>query len=98
MPDVVETSVSRLAWIWPVTWAAVIFVSSSRAQIVNVGAWPGLDKVVHVAVYGVLGLLICRLGRRPRAAVLAIVVASAYGASDEWHQSFVPSRTSDVVD
>ena len=37
-------------------------------------------------------------GRGPRAAVLAVLAASAYGASDEWHQSFVPSRSAEVAD
>ena len=28
----------------------------------------------------------------------AIAVTTAYGVSDEWHQSFVPGRTADVAD
>jgi VanZ family protein len=28
----------------------------------------------------------------------AIAMATAYGASDEWHQSFVPGRSSDIKD
>ena len=91
-------AVSRTAWIWPVALAAIIFASSSRSQIVNVGGIPGLDKVVHFAVYGILGVLICRLGRGVRATAIAILLASAYGASDEWHQSFVPSRSAEVAD
>jgi VanZ family protein len=27
-----------------------------------------------------------------------LLVVSAYGASDEWHQSFVPGRSTDVRD
>src|SRR5207244_10216743 len=30
--------------------------------------------------------------------LLTLVIVSAYGASDEWHQSFVPMRSSDVND
>lgn len=91
-------TISGTAWIWPVALAAVIFAASSRSQLVDVGGWPGLDKGVHFFVYGMLGVLVCRLGRGPRAAVLAIILASAYGASDEWHQSFVPSRSAEVGD
>ncbi|MEN9663231.1 MAG: hypothetical protein RL324_2180 [Verrucomicrobiota bacterium] len=92
------TTVSRTAWIWPVALAAIIFVSSSRSPLVDVGGIPGLDKVVHFAVYGLLGVLLCRLGRGVRVTAVAILLASAYGASDEWHQSFVPSRSAEVAD
>jgi VanZ family protein len=30
--------------------------------------------------------------------LLTLAIVSAYGASDEWHQSFVPMRSSDVND
>jgi VanZ family protein len=33
-----------------------------------------------------------------RAALLTVVLVSIYGASDEWHQGFVPLRQSDVQD
>ena len=35
---------------------------------------------------------------RAKAVLLAIVVAGACGVSDEWHQAFVPLRSSDVLD
>jgi hypothetical protein len=34
----------------------------------------------------------------PKAVLLAILITSAYGASDEFHQRFVPNRTCDVWD
>jgi VanZ family protein len=51
----------------------------------------------------VLGLLLYRALRGERvplwpAIVLAALLTSTYGASDEWHQAFVPRRTSDVAD
>jgi VanZ family protein len=30
--------------------------------------------------------------------MLALISTSVYGATDEWHQAFVPLRTSDVRD
>ena len=33
-----------------------------------------------------------------KAVFLSIIVASVYAALDEWHQSFVPDRTPDIVD
>lgn len=92
-------TVSRTAWGWPVALAAVIFAASSRPRLVDVdGLWSGSDKVVHFAVYGLLGVLIRRLGRGARFALISVLLASAYGASDEWHQSFVPGRAAELAD
>jgi VanZ family protein len=84
-------------------WAAVIFVLSS----LSFGAGgPGLpDWLTHGAVYCVLSLLVCRAlaGGFPlplswRAGALAVLLATAYGVSDEWHQSFIPERDSSTAD
>jgi VanZ family protein len=59
---------------------------------------------VHIAAYAGLGALAARAtGRGLRAvswrAVLgAILIASLYGVSDEYHQLFVPGRSFDVLD
>ena len=60
------------------------------------------DKLVHVVEYSVFGALLCRalsaqlpVGRLFMAVVLAGVL---YGASDEFHQSFVPNRDSSPYD
>jgi len=39
-----------------------------------------------------------RVGWNWRWAAAAIAIAACVAASDEWHQSFVPSRTASVVD
>ena len=59
---------------------------------------PGIDKVVHFAIYGLLATLVCRLGRGWSAAVWAFLATAAHGGLDEWHQSFVPSRSAEVAD
>ena len=88
-----------------VAWAALIFWVSSTAN-----PFPEVprrlleqDKLLHAAAYAVLGALVrgalggARL--RPWMALgLAVAVGTAYGASDEWHQSFVPNRSSDPAD
>jgi VanZ family protein len=62
----------------------------------------GYSQYGHLGEYFVLGLLLTlalRPGRSPRAAfLLAVVIASAYGVTDEFHQRFVFMRTPDVVD
>jgi VanZ family protein len=61
------------------------------------------DKVAHAVVFGVLAILIrYAFGRSTRMpgwqSFAAVLVATAYGAIDELHQSFVPGRTADVWD
>ena len=83
---------------------ALIFVASSTA---DPDPLPGrfLDKVLHLGVYAVLGALFARAlagGRLTAAtrvhALLAVVLSTLYGITDEWHQSFVPGRTPDAMD
>jgi VanZ family protein len=55
-------------------------------------------------LYCILGWLIAAALRRahrltlPKTALLAMLIASGYGVTDEFHQRFVPNRTCDVVD
>lgn len=94
------------AWtVAAVSYAAAIFWLSSQPHPFP---WVprGLltsDKAVHALEYALLGALatlaLRARGFRPgRALLLAAVLASAYGASDEFHQSFVPQREADVAD
>ncbi len=65
-------------------------------------------KTAHVTEYAILALLAWRAWRKPVAkelrpwrwseAGLAWSVAALYAASDEFHQSFVPSRGASVGD
>jgi VanZ family protein len=90
---------------WPaLAWAAVIFVASHQSRPIPVALpFEHVDKVVHAGIYALLAALTARALRgagagRARALGLAVLLASAYGASDEWHQSFVPGRDSDPLD
>ncbi len=94
-----------LAFLPAVAYAGVIFALSAQANPLQFLP-PELllqDKLLHAIEYAALaGLLVPALrlgGRSPRGALfLAVLVASAYGATDEIHQSFVPGRTADVLD
>ena len=61
-------------------------------------------KAGHLIEYGILGWLLFRAIRGDRSgfnirwALAAVVIAALYAASDEWHQSFVPSRTPSAWD
>lgn len=63
------------------------------------------DKTAHIAAYLGLGVVVVRAcaGGLParigvRVALLAMAMTIAYGATDEYHQSFVAGRTEDVLD
>jgi len=94
-----------LVWLPAMLWAATIFLLSAQPTLPEIA--PGIsnfDKVEHFGAYGLLGLLVALALRRtdartlPKSAVLAILITSAYGASDEFHQRFVPNRSCDVWD
>lgn len=69
---------------------------------------PGVDVVspaAHFVEYTIFGALIFAAlrwsfpGQRSlRLAVIAIIIASLYGVTDEFHQYFVPDRACDPVD
>jgi VanZ family protein len=82
---------------------ALIFVLSS------ISAPPvlpqGVDKNVHAALFAGLAVLVVRAlsggwGRRVTfgVALASVAIATAYGVSDEFHQSFVPLRQSEAMD
>ncbi len=88
-----------------VLWAATLFVLSAQSTLPKVGPqFHNIDKVHHLIAYAILGVLVTFALRRahnlplPKAALLAILIASAYGATDEFHQRFVPNRSCDVWD
>ena len=91
-------------WLAPVIYLAAIFVISSQPQpMIAPPGWFGGDKVAHFGAYAGLGVLLCRayLGSGLNASAafwLTVLTASLYGASDEWHQSFVPNRSADAAD
>jgi VanZ family protein len=68
----------------------------------------GVRKCAHLTEYAILALLLYRAVRRTansppdrwcaRCAAWALGLAFLYAISDEWHQSFVPSREGSVRD
>ena len=92
-------------WLPALLWAGVIFWLSSLSHPPTPGPeFLYKDKIAHWMLYCVLGWLVALALRRahnlslPKTCALAILVASAYGASDEFHQRFVPHRSCDVLD
>jgi VanZ family protein len=90
-------------WLPPIVYMFLIFhlssASSPMPEVTSI-VW---DKLLHATEYAGLAFLVCRAltGERiewSTAALGAILLTSAYGVTDEWHQAFVPLRETDVYD
>jgi VanZ family protein len=81
-----------------------LFALSSQALPPAPVSIPGLDKIMHATVYGLLGWLLLMAMKRdqdrllPRHLAGAVALASLYGMTDELHQYFVPGRDADPLD
>jgi VanZ family protein len=88
-----------------IAWAALLIFLGSRpgdalpeSPLLDL---PGADKVLHAAVYGVLGALVARAGAAAswrRAVLLGTLAGLACGMLDEWVQGHVPGRTRSWAD
>lgn len=96
----------RRLWLWgPVALQmAAIFAASSVPDVQELpGGTP--DWLWHGAGYALLGALMLRAladghcaGVTIATVAAAVLCAALYGATDEWHQSFVPGRSAAVDD
>jgi VanZ family protein len=109
MTDVSRSETTRQIPIWlavaaPVTIMAAIFVLSSRSQLPDLDGGRDVQSIAghfiaYAALGGTLAVLFRALGWSPlRALLVAIVIATLYGVTDEVHQSFVPNRVTDTKD
>jgi VanZ family protein len=93
-------------WLPVLLWAALIFHLSGVPQLRITEAWWDLiaRKIAHMVVYGILAVLLTRAVSGTstwpwrRVAVVSFLVAIAYAASDEYHQTFVAGRAGSIRD
>lgn len=87
----------------PGLWAVLVLALDSIPGR-NLPAVTGMDKLAHLALYGVLGALsthaMMRTPRWPGARALVTVICGValFGAVDELHQAFIPGRTPELRD
>ena len=94
----------RLSLLLALALMALLFYLSHQPSLETPMLFSGQDKVLHAAVYALLGLLL--LAAQPRQAQgyswqqvgISALIASLYGLSDEIHQYFIPGRSSEVLD
>jgi VanZ family protein len=96
----------KLIWRWlPVfVWLIVIFIGSSIGSMPRVGG-KAVDAIVHriahVIEYAVLGGLLLRATSERgsitwRQVIGVALLCALYGVTDEWHQAYVPGRSSEL--
>src|SRR3990172_6007304 len=86
-----------------IAWMMLIFILSSLPSLPGLPSIIDLDKLFHALIYGVLAYFVLRSlpgseTMSMKHALLAAMLAIAYGITDEYHQSFVPGREADIRD
>ncbi len=100
--------ITVILWFWTpvVLWMALIYYSSSiRGEDMPKIDIPNIDKFFHFVEYFILGALLVRAFAQAsdkanfkRILLLSILIASIYGALDEFHQRFVSGRSPEIFD
>jgi VanZ family protein len=91
-------------WLPPLAlMAAIFFLSAQPSLDSGLGVLDLIGrKLLHFAIYALLCFLWWRafatVMGSGRAAVAALLAASAYAVTDEFHQSFVEGRSGTVLD
>ena len=92
------------AYIWPVLLAIVIFVISGSQQLAtpDLGFLFSEDKIAHFLIFGLVATSIFRTPKFKdlslRSLLIAALITSAYGAFDEFRQSFTLGRSVEFAD
>ena len=92
-------------WFPVFIYCFLIFLQSSFPASESIPDLRFMDKLLHFFAYALLSAMILRALRRhyednrfALAMMLSIGLSVLYGISDEFHQSFVPSRSADSAD
>ena len=92
-------------WLPILLYCLLIFIQSSFPASEHVPEFDFSDKLLHVGAYAVLGFLLYRAfsamdkgATTVRLIAMSIFLTALYGASDEIHQYFVPSRSAEFLD
>ncbi len=89
-------------WSPPILWGGMILVATSLpgSALPSPPIVLGVDKVVHATLYGVLGWLVARAveGRGWGTWAMMGLAMATFAAADEWHQQWIPGRSTDAFD
>lgn len=84
-------------------YCGMIFYLSSQPSLHTPLLFPQQDKLFHMGAYSIMAFCAWRSFRHlpvesKSTLYLSILFSSLYGVSDEWHQAYVPGRSSEIAD
>lgn len=84
----------------PILWAYLIYSFSNRSTVPGAGVvwWDFiLKKSAHMTIYSILFYLVQRAinwNKTKKTYFSSLIITFVYAVTDEFHQSFIPGRTS----
>ena len=88
-----------------ILFAGLVFAVSSMSSPIEEDPFPLFDKIAHITEYTLFAMLLFRALQGTWMgmsffwlAFITVMITLTYGASDEFHQSFVEARTADMRD
>ena len=83
----------------------IFLLSHQPGDRLSLPSFPGADKLAHMTAYGILaGTVFVAFSERwkknhpRRVVVFTVLFCLVYGISDEFHQSFIPGRSTSILD
>src|SRR5665647_857185 len=82
----------------------IFFLSHQSGNTLYLPPIPGIDKICHLAIYGMLAIAVLwAIGRGKQVPLVKVALKTVlfcllYGISDEFHQSFIPQRSVSALD
>lgn len=88
-----------------ITMGTIFFLSHQPGDTIELYPIPGIDKLAHLCIYGLLACTILygfgrsyRISSPYKVMIIVISVSLLYGVLDEFHQSFIPYRSVSSLD
>lgn len=96
-------SVKNVWLVAVVSYCGLIFYLSNQTSLPVPMLFSHQDKLLHATAYAVMAFFVVnylkyRCSTLKMTLLLSFVFCAFYGASDEWHQSFVEGRQADSLD
>jgi VanZ family protein len=88
-------------WLWPLALMGSVVMVSDQSAVGSFEIYR-FDKLAHFCVFGLIATLILRMlplsGRGVRNGLIAVLIVSLFGITDEFHQSSTPGRSVEFAD